>query len=317
MVFNRRRKSKVKWEKQVTKARRETKDQFDRLAHDQPSAVSDLSETVFTNGSEVDAIGIFGKNDAYGRRVGDSFTLGSITEEFEPIGNYDPVTGAAYNIVQLGEESTYDNTYGESGQDSNTFPMQNEVARFTDDALTEESGFTGDRWGNQGSYRVQGLETGSDVVGQSYSQSQTQSRSGISKSQSFRRGNAETSFTADSPTEDFDESINSHRSYSNYLEDYDVPAPIRQSPIVVLYDTILSHPLLTCIAFPCIPCLALYVKTTEKTSPVALPRKRFEPRGKKKGKNRFKSTGSKDDSTFAEYHANQVSDEINTYFKHW
>ncbi len=312
MVFNRRRKSKVKWEKQVTKARRETKDQFDRL-HDQPSAVSDLSETVFTNGSEVDAIGMFGKNNAYARGAGESFTLGMNTEEFEPIGDYDP---AMYNIGQFADESTYDNTYGDSGYVSNQVysnTMESEEGRFTNEIPTQDSGFTGEQWGQQDSYRVQGLESASDVVGQSQSQSQNhfqmRSRSQLSKNQARERHNAKAVFETDSNSDDLDESNESkasERSFSNYFDDYDVPEPARQSPIVVLYDTILSHPLLTCISFPCIPCLALYVKTSEKPAP-SRSFKKIERKVKVSGKHRLKSTRSKDDSTFAEYHANQVS----------
>ena len=71
-----------------------------------------------------------------------------------------------------------------------------------------------------------------------------------------------------------------------------------QSPIMVLYDTILSHPALTCIAFPCIPCLAVYVKATERNAPDVAPRRRIRKKGKMK---------IEDDSTFAEYNAVRVS----------
>lgn len=299
MVFNRRRRSKVKWEKQVTKARKETKDQFDRLANDTPSAVSDLSETLYTNGSEVDAIGLFGKNNDYNQQVGDSFTLGATTADFDAIADYNPATGSPYNINQFAEESTYDqNTYDDSGHGQNYFPIQNDISRVTDELQTNESGLTGERWGEQGSYRVQGLDNVSDVVGNSFSQSQQQHP--MPKSQSINEKGTGPTFTAtmESPEElDGDDTVDSPPSYS-YLEDYDIPRPVRQSPIVVLYDTILSHPLLTCVCLPCIPCLAIYVKTSDRPSSA-------QPRRMRKGKSKLKSGGSRDDSMFAEYNANR------------
>ena len=75
----------MKWQKQVSKVRKDTKEQLNRVAQDQPSAVSDLSATIYTNGSEVDAIGAFGRNDAYAAVAADSFTLGNLTTEFEAI----------------------------------------------------------------------------------------------------------------------------------------------------------------------------------------------------------------------------------------
>lgn len=311
MVFNRRRKAKVQWEKQVTRVRRETKDQFDRLASDQRSAVSDLSETIYTNGSytngsEVDAIGAFGKNDAYGRRIGDSFTLGNNSvDEFETIADYEPAPGG-YNVDQIAEDdTTYDGTFGESEQTPN-YPRRG--SRFSG-VGTEDSGFTGDDWGNQGSYRLQGLETASDIVDQPQIEAHGRSRKAKKTSKESRDySNIHSrSYTADSRSDVEDGTATSDRDeYDKYLDDYDIPEPSRQSPMVVLYDTILSHPLLTCIAFPCIPCLALYVKSTEKKSIPVRPRRRVD-KGKLKGNRNVKSARSKDESTFAAYNENQVS----------
>jgi hypothetical protein len=67
---------------------------------------------------------------------------------------------------------------------------------------------------------------------------------------------------------------------------------------MVLYDIILSHPVLTCISLPCIPCLAVYVKSSERNTVPVAPRRRVRKKGKQK---------VDDDSTFAAYNANKVS----------
>jgi len=303
MVFNRRNKPKVKWQKQVSKVRKDSKDQFDRMAQDQPSAVSDLSATIYTNGSEVDAIGAFGRNDAYAAPAADSFTLGNPTTEFEAILDYDPIDGSAnqragYNVGQFAEDDTYDNS---QGRGSNIFPIS-----------TNGSGYTGDAWGNQGSYRVQGLETASDVVGPSVdmgsaSYNNTRERYNSNISNDERMDTYSDDYDDDDHhhhDDDDDDSTYKPKYKNKYFDDdeYGIRQPVRQSPIMVLYDTILSHPALTCIAFPCIPCLAVYVKATERNATVVTPRRNIRKKGQKK---------IDDDSTFAEYNAVRVSKYMN------
>jgi hypothetical protein len=313
MVFNRRR-AKVQWEKQITKARKDSKDQFNRMMHDQPSAVSDLSQTVYTNGSDFDPIGEFGMNNAYGKA--DSFTLGNPTTEFEPTGDYDPIDGGAnqrgaYNIDQFAEDDTFDNSHG-----SNMFPTSTNGSEITGShgrgpnlfpTSTNGSGLTGDDWGNQGSYRVQGLETGSDVVGGSGLGS-TSFNSALKNPKGRRNQNfsqtASLGIDSDDDDDDYTKGRDNDSKYkSNYTKAYfddkhDIPQPIRQSAIMVLYDIILSHPVLTCISLPCIPCLAVYVKSSERNAVPVAPRRRVRKKGKQK---------VDDDSTFAAYNANKVS----------
>ena len=311
----------MQWEKQVAQARKETKEQFDRLAQDQPSAVSDLSETIYTNGSEVEAIGIFGKNDTYGRRIGDSFTLGNNTQEFEPIEEFEPVADAPYNVAQFAEDDTFDNTY-DSRQTPN-YPIHTERPDFISNGMTEDSAYSNPGWGDQGSYRVQGLETGSDIVGSnrvrsftggsnrvgsftggsnrvgSFTESSNRVgsyRGGPSRPKAFRNGVAE----GDSYSEDGDAST--YKKGTKYTDDFDIPEPTRTSPIIVLYDTILSHPVLTCFAFPCIPCLAICVKSVESSAPPLKIRKSARARKSM----RSMPNQSRDESTFAEYNANRV-----------
>jgi len=278
----------VQWEKQVTKARKQTKKQFDRLAVDQPSAVSDMSETIYTDASEVDAIGTFGNNAAYGRGVGDSFTLGNNTQEFERIGDYDPISGpvsGGYNVGRFVEEDTYDDTYEDQRQNSNIYPIK-----------TDESEFTGDVWGGQGSYRVQGLETASDVVGATYT------------SDHMRSDTADMTNDSSMDGDDGDDSTYKDRDYGpSHYNEFDIPQSNRPSPIMVLYDTILSHPALTCIAFPCVPCLAVYVKSTEHQRAAVPVRRRDKPKRNSRQPSR---TRSEDNSTFADYNARQVCFDV-------
>jgi hypothetical protein len=308
MVFNRRTKSKVKWQKQVSKVRKDTKEQLNRVAQDQPSAVSDLSATIYTNGSEVDAIGAFGRNDAYAAVAADSFTLGNLTTEFEAILDYDPIDGGAnqrvgHNVGHFAEDDTYDNTFDSQGQGSNLLPIS-----------TNGSGYTGDAWGNQGSYRVQGLENASDVVGPSvdmgsasYNNTRERYNSNIPNDERMHAYSDDYDHHGDNGDGYDDDNSTYKLNYKNKYfddDDYGIRQPVRQSPIMVLYDTILSHPALTCIALPCIPCLAVYVKVTDRNAPDVAPRRTIRKKGKMK---------IEDDSKFAEYNAVRVSEYMHAY----
>jgi hypothetical protein len=293
---------RVQWEKQVTKLRKDTRNQFNDLAHDQRSAVSDLSETIYTNGSEVDPIGGFGlNNNGYGG-VDDAFTLGNVaSEDFEPIGDYDPIGAGggfannkggmmndAYNLNQFVEDDTFDNTFDNERRGGSVFTMS-----------TKESGLTGDKWGNQGSYHLQGIETASDFGDPTMSDMDGTTDRRTRRGMGYRQEVSHDD-TADTSYIDRDDEMSYVRGRSNRPDrDYDIPQPARHSPIVALYDAILSHPLLTCLSFPCIPCLALYVKSAERNIPAA-------PRRRGRSKRSVKSRGGDDESTFAEYHANQV-----------
>jgi len=271
----------------VTKLQKNSRgNQFNQLAHDQRSAVSDLSETIYTNGSEVDAIGGFGQQ---GYAVG---------EDFEPIGDYEHVVGAGGRIVhnKIGINDAYGmNQFLEDDTFDNTFDNQRKIVPYYT-MSTNETGLTGDEWGNQGSYQLQGLgTTTSDFVGPAANDMD-------STSDRHRRGRGyrqdlSNDETADTNDIDHDDDDSYYRRRSNLPDkDYDdIPQPVRQSPIVALYDAILSHPLLVCLSFPCIPCLAVYVKSAERHIP---PPPRLRSRSKR--------TDHKDDeSTFAQYNANQ------------
>lgn len=273
---------------------------FHQLAQDQRSAVSDLSETIYTNGSETDPIGDFGKNNPYA--ADDAFTLGNVaSEDFEPIGDYEHhVAGGyahkgaaghvAYNLNQFLEDDTLDNTLDDQRRGTSIFTMS-----------TNETGFTGDEWGNQGSYHVQGLETGSDVVGPMGSDMDMNNAPPRRRGGGYRQNIMSLDNTADTSYIDEEDEESYRRGRGGYPDkrSYDIPQPVRQSPIVALYDAILSHPIITCMAFPCIPCLALYVKSVERHAPAA-------PRRRPSSKRNVRSKDSEDDeSTFAEYHKNQ------------
>jgi hypothetical protein len=300
MVFNRRKNPKVQWEKQVTKIRKDSRNQFNQFAHDQRSAVSDLSETIYTNGSEVDAIGGFGQqNNVY--VADDAFTLGNgPSEDFEPIGDYEPMGAGVgypnnknglngpYIMGQFLEDDTLDNTIENQRRGASFFTMS-----------TNDTGLTGDGWGNQGSYHLQGLETTPSDFAEPVT-NDTHSTTGQGRRGRGYRQDVSNDDTADTSYIDGDDDTSYRRGRGRIPDkDYDIPQPVRQSPVVALYDAILSHPLLTCMSLPCIPCLALYVKSAERNIP---PATRRRPRSKRAAQ----SEDREDESTFAEYHANQV-----------
>jgi hypothetical protein len=197
------------------------------------------------------------------------------------------INGAAYNMNQFLEDDTLDNTFENKRRGASFFTMS-----------TNETGLTGDEWGNQGSYHLQGIETASDF-GEPTASDMDSTTDRHKRGRGYRQevSNDDTADTSYIDRDD-DDAASYYRGRSD--RDYDdIPQPVRQSPIVALYDAILSHPLLTCLSFPCIPCLALYVKSAERSVPPA-------PRRRARSKRSGKSDRKDDESTFAEYHANQV-----------
>eukprot|EP00554_Chaetoceros_debilis_P004035 CAMPEP_0194085496 /NCGR_PEP_ID=MMETSP0149-20130528/17605_1 /TAXON_ID=122233 /ORGANISM="Chaetoceros debilis, Strain MM31A-1" /LENGTH=496 /DNA_ID=CAMNT_0038768387 /DNA_START=123 /DNA_END=1610 /DNA_ORIENTATION=- len=284
MVFNRRNDTKVQWEKQVQTFRKQKKDQLNEMVRDLPSAISDLSATQHTtgsvtNGSEVDMIGTFGNNGNY--TSGDTFTLGdNLNNDFDPIaddidsGNYhragtrNKVTpsGGSYSMSQFTDGTFDEDTY------DRMMP--------TTYSATNDSGFTGDDWGRQGSYHL----TGNDTV-------PTESADGMMAKQRKYEVSKETvnnSYSGD------ESSQNEESSFVKYAQDFEfAEPPERVSQVMLIYDAILSHPALTILAAPCIPCLAFYVKTHSNS---------METRRKKPSK-KSRSRKISDDDTFDEYDA--------------
>lgn len=304
MVFKRRKNSKVQWEKQVSKARKS-----DQFSSDQPSAVSDLSETIYTNGS--DAINAFGKNNPYRKgKSGDSFTLGNATtDDFGPVGEFEPIADnprmyqyqhGNYNIGQFVDDDTQDNTF-----DSRNFNFPTNNA-YPPSANT--SNVSGGQWGNQGSYHLGGGSTGDLMLSGTNTEDGRPYRPNLSKDRNNTEDTSydETVDTYGEESTDGGDSSTFRDGKKYFSDDYDIPEPMRQSPIMVLYDTILSHPLLTCMAFPCIPCLAVVVKAQERKAPPSTRRRRLN-----KGRKAKRDDASREDS-FATYNANMVSEIMKT-----
>lgn len=299
MVFNRRKNTKVQWERQVQTFRKQKKDQLNEMARDQPTAISDLSATQhtagsITNGSEVDMIGTFGNNGNY--TSGDTFTLGDnyLNEDFEPIaddvnsGNYHREgartdfmpSGGSYSMGQF-----TDGTYDEDTYDR-MMP--------TTYSATNDSGFTGDDWGRQGSYHLAVTDTAPTASADRMMPNQ--------RKYDESRETEKTSYSEDESSHNA--SHNEESSFDRYAQDFEfAEPPERVSQIMLIYDAILSHPALTILAAPCIPCLAFYVKTNSTS--VETRRKKSS----KSKKSRNRKISDDDTDTFAEYDAQKVSNE--------
>ncbi len=198
---------------------------------------------------------------------------------------------------------------GRGGNQVNThfFRGKSNDSAFNDSGF-QDSGVAGQAWAGQGSYHLDGIDNTTATQSSVGYNRRTRSSSG-----SPRRGRMET---MTGPTEDtvsteeedgeastyYDEDED---SYAKYARKYDLQIPEKRervSNIMLMYDTILSNPILTMMTAPCIPCLAFYVKANENRAPQE-PQRRRSQRGMTRSNSRLRI----DDDTFAEYNAQRVS----------
>lgn len=178
------------------------------------------------------------------------------------------------------------------------------------DSGFQDSGYGSQAWAGQGSYHLDGIDNTTATqssIGYDRTRSDSPRRS---RSGSPRRGrmNTMTGPTDDSASTEEDEdasTFSDEDSYAKYARKYDLQLPEKRervSNVMLMYDTILSNPILTLMAAPCIPCLAFYVKANENRAPQE-PQRRRSQRGMTRSNSRLRI----DDDTFAEYNAQRVS----------